>query len=82
MRPCPMVDVPEAIVELTKLEGVKSTHLNNPESAEQLVRKTIPFADAWKPVADEMYKDLPKKLKRRLNIISRLYLRSNNIVNR
>ncbi|MBU1013249.1 MAG: radical SAM protein [Bacteroidetes bacterium] len=82
MRPCPMVDVPEAIVELTKLEGVKSTHLNNPESAEQLVRKTIPFADAWKPVADEMYKDLPKKQKRRLNIISRLYLRSNNIVNR
>ena len=43
LRPCPLFDVPEAIVELTKETGVRSTHLNYPETAEELAKenKTI-----------------------------------------
>lgn len=54
-RPCPIMDVPEALAPLTNFEGVKSTHLDCEETVEELYAKTKPVADQWKPVADELY---------------------------
>lgn len=57
-RPCPIMDVPDALIPLTSFPGVKSTHLNQNETAEELFRKTKPLGDRWKPVADEMYEKM------------------------
>ena len=47
LQPCPMVDVPEAIVELTESTDAKSTHMNNPESAREFADKIAPYAKEW-----------------------------------
>ena len=70
------MDVPEAIVELTKTEGVHSTHLYRPETAEQLAMKTRAIAEEWKPVADEIYTKVPEKEKRKSRLLLR-FLRPN-----
>ncbi|HSO89127.1 MAG TPA: radical SAM protein [Draconibacterium sp.] len=71
-RPCPLVDVPEAIVKLTSSPSVNSTHLKHTETAEQLAVKTSQLAKTWKPVAEELYKNAPKTDKRRYRILSSL----------
>lgn len=47
LQPCPMVDVPEAIVELTESTDAKSTHMINPESAREFADKIAPYAKEW-----------------------------------
>lgn len=47
LQPCPMVDVPESIVELAESTSAKSTHLRNPETARQFADKIKPFAQEW-----------------------------------
>ena len=71
-RPCPLIDVPEAIVKLTNSPSVRSTHLKYPETAEQLAEKTNPLAEKWKPVAAELYENAPKEDKRRNRTLSLL----------
>lgn len=80
LRPCPIMDVPEALTKITDLEGVRSTHLRCPESARQLVEKTMPLARAWEPVADNMYEQMPKSEKRRFGILTRLLHSGNKII--
>lgn len=70
ITPCPMMDLPEEIVSLTKEDGVKSTHLAHPESGEELAQKTRPLAARWRPVAEDIYKNLPKEEKRRFGILN------------
>ena len=72
LRPCPMVDVPDALAYVTDSKGVKSTHLSHPETAQQLADKTRPFAEKWKVKADELYKEMPKDEKRRFGILTKL----------
>ncbi len=72
LRPCPLVDVPEAIVELANAPGTKSTHLAHPESAEELAHKTMPNSLEWEAVANELWKKVPKSEKRRFGILTRL----------
>jgi hypothetical protein len=79
LRPCPMVDVPDALVEVCKNNGVRSTHLHFPESAEQLASKTRPFAEKWKPIADKLYDKMPRDEKRRFGILTRLLLSGNDL---
>lgn len=80
-RPCPMVDVPEALVYVTDLKGVKSTHMHAPESAEQLAQKTRPFAANWKTKADKIYKEMPRGERRRFGILTQLFLAGNDKMN-
>ena len=70
--PCPLIDVPEAIVKLTNSPSVRSTHLKHPETAEQLAEKTNPIAKKWKPVAEVLYENAPVKDKKRYRILSSL----------
>jgi hypothetical protein len=79
-RPCPLIDVPEAIVKLTNSPSVRSTHLKFPETAEQLAEKTNPIAKKWEPMAKELYKNAPEKDKRRYQILS-LLVNSGNKLN-
>jgi MoaA/NifB/PqqE/SkfB family radical SAM enzyme len=73
-RPCPIMDVPDAIVHLSQLNGVHSTHLKNPESTEQLAMKTRPVAAEWEPVADRLFRDMSEKEKRKTRLFTKFLL--------
>ncbi len=55
LRPCPMLDNPEKLVEMVKESGAHSTEMLHPESAEELAAKTRPAAEKWAPVADDLF---------------------------
>ena len=61
LRACPLIDVPDVIVERINDGGAHSTHYSAPESAEALAEKTKPNAEKWQPVADELLKTLEKR---------------------
>ncbi len=56
LRPCPMFDNPELLVEMVHKSNAVSTHPAEPEPVEQLYKKCKPAADAWAPVADRLWK--------------------------
>ncbi len=72
LRPCPLIDVPGAIVELTKNGGARSTHMAFPESAEELASKTRNNAEEWEPVANELWKEMPEAEKRRFGKLTKI----------
>jgi len=72
LRPCPMMDVPDAFLEATAIPGVKSTHLRHPETPEELVEKTRPLAEKWKPVAEKLLEETPEDEKRRFGILTKV----------
>ncbi len=78
LMPCPFLDVPEAIVNITKTEGVRSTHLSHPESAEELAAKTRPLAEKWEPVARRLYDEMPREEKRRFGMLTKLMFWGND----
>lgn len=80
LRPCPLIDVPDALIEVTGIEGVRSTHLSHPESAGELAEKTRPIAAEWKPVADKMFDEMPREEKRRFGILTKLLLWGNKVI--
>ncbi len=61
LRACPLIDIPDVIVERINDGGAHSTHYSAPESAEALADKTRPNAEKWQPVADELLKSLEKR---------------------
>lgn len=80
LRPCPMIDVPEAMVELTKNGGVRSTHMAFPESAEELAAKTRANAEEWKPVANDLWEEMPEDEKNRFGKLTKILRWGNKIV--
>jgi len=77
LTPCPMMDNPESLVEVTNMAGVKSTHMFHPESSEELAAKTRSIAGMWRPVATKIFAEMPKSEKRRFGILHAL-LRTGN----
>ncbi|HOW25023.1 MAG TPA: radical SAM protein [Bacteroidales bacterium] len=73
-RPCPIMDVPEKLVPIIHHEGVLSTHLHHPETAEALASKTRPLAEGWKIKADELFRDMPEKEKRKFRRLARFII--------
>ncbi|MBP7401261.1 MAG: radical SAM protein [Clostridia bacterium] len=69
LRPCPMVDVPDAIVELCKRTGARSTHAADPESAQAFADKIRPLADEWAKWADRERTRLPAADLRRFRFL-------------
>ena len=67
-----MIDVPEAIVALTRDASVRSTHLTHPESGEELAGKTRANALEWEPVANALWEDMPRAEKQRFGMLTRL----------
>lgn len=57
LRPCPMLENPDCLRRMIAQTGAKSTDLIEPESADTLCAKCDRFANAWQPVADELWKN-------------------------
>ena len=55
MRPCPMLENPEKLREMVAKTGAHSTDLQSPESADHLCAKCDQYAEAWKPVAEQLW---------------------------
>ena len=57
LRPCPILDNPDAIVNAVERSGAHSTEMLAPEDPRDLAAKTRPFAEKWAVVADEIWND-------------------------
>ncbi|MGI6211586.1 MAG: radical SAM protein [Anaerovoracaceae bacterium] len=55
LRPCPMLENPEKIVEMVHKSGAHSTDPEQPESVEDLTAKTKDYARRWQPTADRLW---------------------------
>ena len=55
LRPCPMLENPDALERMVRESGAQCTDLQDEESAEQLCAKCRPFAKEWEPVAQELW---------------------------
>ena len=56
LRPCPMLENPEALRAMVKKTGAVSTDYQSPESVDHLCDKTTPYAENWKGTAEELWK--------------------------
>lgn len=57
LRPCPLLDNPEALCAMVKESGAKSTEMEAPEDVGALCAKTAPAAEKWADVADGLWKE-------------------------
>lgn len=57
LRPCPMLENPQALRSLINKTGAKSTNLMKAESAEELCSKCDMYAKAWAPKAKEIWEE-------------------------
>ena len=55
LRPCPMLENPHKLVEMVEKSHAVSTDLEHEESAYDLAMKCAPQAEAWYPVAKELW---------------------------
>ncbi len=61
LRPCPVLDNPDALTKIVDASGAHSTDLESPERACDYCGKCEKAAAAWAPVADELWASLPNK---------------------
>ncbi len=57
LRPCPMLENPDALRKLVKETGAHSTDLESPETVDHLCDKCVEYAANWKPTADRLWKE-------------------------
>jgi MoaA/NifB/PqqE/SkfB family radical SAM enzyme len=57
LRPCPMLENPEKLVELVNKTGAVSTDLLSPETCEHLCGKCTGYAEAWQPCAQHLWEE-------------------------
>ena len=55
LRPCPMLENPEMLRKMVKETGAHSTDMADPESVDHLCDKCENYANAWAPVAKEVW---------------------------
>lgn len=55
LRPCPMLENPEALRDMVKRSGAHSTDMQSPENIDDLYNKCKPYADRWVPKANELW---------------------------
>ena len=55
LRPCPMLENPEKLRAMVKETGAKSTDYESPEEVDVLCDRTVPYAENWKPTAEELW---------------------------
>lgn len=60
LRPCPMLENPDRLAKMVKDSGAHSTDMQSPEDAEHLREKCTPYAEAWAPEADKLWKESHK----------------------
>ena len=57
LRPCPMLENPEKLRRMVAGTRAHSTDLQSPESVEHLCAKCDKYAEHWKPVAEQLWKE-------------------------
>ena len=57
LRPCPMLENPQALRKMVERSGAKSTNLLKTESAEALCAKCDAYAKGWAPKAKEIWEE-------------------------
>ncbi len=57
LRPCPMLENPDALRNIINKTGARSTNLNCPESADELCAKCDKYAASWAPKAKEIWEE-------------------------
>ncbi len=57
LRPCPLLDNPDKLVEMVHLSGAKSTDMVSPEDVEDLANKCRNAAKGWGATADILWED-------------------------
>ncbi|MBP1736331.1 MAG: putative Fe-S oxidoreductase [Oscillospiraceae bacterium] len=55
LRPCPLLDRPDALIRAVESSGAHSTDLQNPEEVRDLAAKCEIPAARWAPVANELW---------------------------
>lgn len=55
LRPCPLLDNPEALSQIVHASKAKSTDLESPEDVDTLTAKCKETAKNWKPIADKIW---------------------------
>ncbi|HWR23511.1 MAG TPA: radical SAM protein [Feifaniaceae bacterium] len=60
LRPCPVLDNPEAIREMVYESGAKSTDMEAPEDVNDLCSKTAEAAQRWAATAETLWAENPK----------------------
>lgn len=55
LRPCPLLDNPQALASMVKASGARSTDMEAPEDIDSLCGKTIPAAEKWAVTADQLW---------------------------
>ncbi len=68
LRSCPLIDMPDKLVDVVTRSGAHSTEISSPEDARELAAKTRPIAERWGEAAEEIYKTFPRRQIRRFNI--------------
>jgi hypothetical protein len=54
LRPCPLLDNPEILVDIVKESRARSTDMEAPEEVEDLTAKTREAARRWAPMAEKL----------------------------
>lgn len=60
LRPCPLLDNPEALANMVKETGAHSTEALSPEDVDVLTSKTKEQSELWAETADDLWKVDPK----------------------
>lgn len=55
LRPCPLLDNPEALTHMVESSGAHSTDLQSPEDVRSLAAKCKTPAENWAPVAEQIW---------------------------
>jgi len=74
LRPCPMMDVPDAIVSLVEKNGAASTHGASPETARAFSGKVQSLADDWAVYTQTKSKAFTPGEARRYKVLQRILM--------
>lgn len=55
LRPCPMLENPEKLRAMVKETHAVSTDYESPESVDTLCDRCVPYAENWKPKAEQLW---------------------------
>lgn len=69
LRPCPMLENPEALQKIVHATDAKSTDMQSPESVESLCGKCEAYAKCWAPEAEKLKEANPKQIIREKGIL-------------
>ena len=61
LRPCPMLENPDLLVQMVHASGAHQTNVESPETVEHLCDKCKEYAKEWAPVADEEWQKTKHK---------------------